>query len=163
MKVIFVCTANVCRSPLGEGYLKFLLAESSKDRGEPSIKQKLEISSAGVAALAGSPPFDCAIEVAKHFQFDITQKRAQQLTAEMIRSADRILCMETWHASAVMQMDPPSSGNVSLLGAYHPSKRPLMQIPDPENFTTPEMFLTFEVMKEAIEGFLASVPGKLKE
>ena len=164
MKVIFVCTANVCRSPIAEGYLKSLLAGNTKGSSpkvDPSLRDQLDISSAGVAALAGSPPFECAIEVAKHFQFDIANKRAQQLTAEMIRSADRILCMETWHASAVMQMDPASSKNVSLLGAYHPLKRPLLQIPDPEQFTAPEMFITFEVMKEAIEGFLSSLPVKL--
>lgn len=163
MKLIFVCTANVCRSPLAEGYLKSLLAGSSEavQALEKSVRDKLEISSAGVAALSGSPPFDCAVEVAKQFQFDISKKRAQQLTIPMIRSADWILCMETWQASAVMQMDPMLSKNVSLLGAYHPLKRPLLQIPDPEDFSTPEMFITFEVIRGAIEGFLSSLETKL--
>lgn len=163
MKVIFVCTANVCRSPLAEGYFKSLLAGTSTEAQamEKSLRDQLDISSAGVAALAGSPPFDCAVEVAKQFQFDISQKRAQQLTIPMIRSADRILCMETWQASAVMQMDPANSQNVSLLGAFHPLKRPLLQIPDPEDFSTPEMFLTFEIIRGAIEGFLSSLATKL--
>jgi protein-tyrosine phosphatase len=163
MKVIFVCTANVCRSPLAEGYLKLLLAGASPGASslEMSLSDKLDISSAGVAALTGSPPFDCALEVAKQFQFDISQKRAQQLTLPMIQSADRILCMETWQASAVMQIDPSGSQKVSLLGAYHPLKRPLLQIPDPEDFSTAEMFITFEVMRGAIEGFLSSLGTKL--
>lgn len=163
MKVIFVCTANVCRSPLAEGYLKSILAGTSQEiqAVEKSVRDKLDISSAGVAALAGSPPFDCAVEVAKQFQFDISQKRAQQLTTSMIQDADRILCMETWQAGTVMKMDPSCSGRVSLLGAFHPSKRPLLQIPDPEVFSTPEMSLTFEVIRGAIEGFLSLLATKL--
>jgi protein-tyrosine phosphatase len=165
MKVIFVCTANVCRSPLAEGYLKSLLAGTSQEfqAVEKSVREKLDISSAGLAALAGSPPFDCAVEVAKQFQFDISKKRAQQLTTTMVQSADRILCMETWQASTVMKMDPSNSRNVSLLGAFHPLERPLLQILDPEDFSTPEMFVTFEVIRSAIEGFLSSLATKLTE
>ena len=43
MKILFICTANVCRSPLAEGYLKSLLQEYNKT--------DVEVASAGVAAL----------------------------------------------------------------------------------------------------------------
>ena len=45
MRVLFVCTGNVCRSPLAEGYLKFLVKQGNL--------QDVEVESAGVAALAG--------------------------------------------------------------------------------------------------------------
>src|SRR5262249_21992240 len=98
MNVIFVCTANVCRSPLAEGYLKHLLKQKTADG--------VNVSSAGIVALTGAPAFECAIEVARQFQFDITAHRAQQLSVTLADQADRILCMEPWQAKAVLELTP---------------------------------------------------------
>jgi protein-tyrosine phosphatase len=165
MRIIFICTANVCRSPLAEGYLKFLLSKISADStiNAPGSLDQVEVESAGVAALTGAAPFDCAQDVARHYRFDISRKRAQQLTVPIIQAADRILCMETWHASAVMRLDPTASRKVSLLGAYHPASRPLLQIPDPINFTTVEMFVSFEVIQKAVDGLMQTLTSKRAE
>jgi len=93
MKVLFICTANVCRSPLAEGYLKRLLKENPL--------QDVQVESAGVIALHGSSAYECAIEVARQTGFDLKGHTARQITAEMAEATDQILCMETWHASRI--------------------------------------------------------------
>ena len=122
--------------------------------------ESVDVHSAGVAALAGAPPFECAQEVAEKYNFDISEKLAQQITPELIGTFDRIFCMETWQAQAVMQMDPPSTKRVSLLGSFHPEKRPLYQIPDPAEFDVPETLRTFQAIKAAIEGFFSSIQSE---
>src|SRR5437764_9544096 len=107
MNVLFICTANVCRSPLAEGYLKALLDQRKLS--------DFQISSAGVAALTGARAFDCAIEVARKFDFDISTHRARQLTPDHIRDADRIFCMEAWQASAVLEMHRHAKQRMALI------------------------------------------------
>jgi protein-tyrosine-phosphatase len=152
MNVIFICTANVCRSPLAEGYLKFLL----KQKGTEGVN----VSSAGIVALSGAPAFECAIEVARQFQFDITAHRAQQLTAIMAEQADRILCMEPWQASAVLELTPKTMEKVSLLGSFHPKRMVLLPIPDPKEFNAQETLPVFELIRFSVDGFLESLAPK---
>jgi protein-tyrosine-phosphatase len=149
MKVLFVCTGNVCRSPLAEGYFKALL-DQKKVKG-------IEVASAGVAALVGAQPFECAQEVAKIHEFDISAKTGVQLTPELIRQYDRIYCMETWQAAAIMQMEPDHSDKVSLLGSCDSNGKNQKQIPDPRDFTFPETLRTFEAIKDALEALLKQV------
>jgi protein-tyrosine-phosphatase len=149
MKILFVCTGNVCRSPLAEGYFKALL-DQKKVKG-------IEVASAGVAALVGAQPFECAQEVAKIHEFDISAKTGVQLTPELIRQYDRIYCMETWQAAAIMQMEPDHSDKVSLLGSCDSNGKNQKQIPDPRDFTFPETLRTFEAIKDALEALLKQV------
>src|SRR3990172_11733241 len=149
MKVLFVCTANVCRSPLAEGYLKHLLRVVSP--------QLLEVSSAGLAALPGASAFDCAIEVARLHDFDLTKHRARQLTAFMLDETDNVLFMESWQAAKVMDLDPKFSHKVGLLGSYHPQQNRLLQIPDPRQFDVTETSRTFQFIKNAVENYLTTL------
>jgi protein-tyrosine phosphatase len=143
VKVLFICTANVCRSPLAEGYLA-------------SLNFAYQVSSAGVVALEGMPPFECAMEVARGHGFDISGNKATQLTLEAANEADLILCMETWHVQKVMELDNQLIQKVELLGRYLPGGKKLTQIPDPREFTVPETKRVFARIKKAIDGFVHS-------
>jgi len=143
MKVLFICTANVCRSPLSEGYLKHLL------RSKPVAGVTVE--SAGVMALSGSAAFECAVEVAQASGFDLTAHRSRKLIPEIGKAADLILCMETWQAKEVLKLDPEWITKVALLGNYHSSKRRLFQIPDPATFTAKDTSTVFQLIRDAVE------------
>lgn len=149
MKVLFVCTGNVCRSPLAEGYFKALLNQKNL--------KGIEVASAGVAALVGAQPFDCALEVAKVHDFDISAKSGIQLTPELIREYDYVYCMESWQAAAIMQMEPEHSGKVNLLGSCNSNGKSQKQIPDPRDFTFPETLRTFEAIKDALDALIEKV------
>ncbi|MCI0603833.1 low molecular weight phosphotyrosine protein phosphatase [bacterium] len=144
MKVLFICTANVCRSPLAEGYLKHLLLQHPL----PDV----EVESAGVIALRGFSAYECAIEVANQNGFDLNGHKARQITAEMAKAADQILCMETWQASRVLDLNQELILKTGLLGNYHPSGKRLMQIPDPRNFTVPDTLVVFEMIRHSVAG-----------
>lgn len=144
MKVLFICTANVCRSPLAEGYLKHLL----KQNPLPDV----QVESAGVIALRGSSAYECAMEVARQIGFDLNGHTARQITTEMARASDQILCMETWHASRILDLDQALITKTMLLGNYHPSQKRLLQIPDPRSFTVPDTLEVFSFIQHSVEG-----------
>ncbi|MFX1520779.1 MAG: low molecular weight protein arginine phosphatase [Promethearchaeota archaeon] len=86
MNIIFVCYANLCRSPLAEGIFKQLL--------ERSGKSDIIVSSAGIRAYEGSPPHSKSIQVAKERGIDISGYGGVQLTKEMVKDADLILTLD---------------------------------------------------------------------
>jgi protein-tyrosine phosphatase len=149
MKVLFICTANVCRSPLAEGYLKHLL----KTKPVTGIS----VESAGVMALSGSSAFECAAEVAQLSGFDISAHRARKLTPTIGTDSDLILCMETWQAKEVLKIDPNWISKVALLGNYHSSKRRLFQIPDPTSFTTEHTLEVFDLIRDSVNSLHQSL------
>jgi protein-tyrosine phosphatase len=154
MKVLFICTANVCRSPLAEGYLKYLL----KSRPVPDVF----VESAGVMALTGSPAFECAVEVAQVSGFDISAHRARRLTSSMGDEAGLILCMETWQAKEVLNLNPDWLAKVSLLGKYHSNQRSLFQIPDPREFTTEHTMDVFQLIRDSVNNLYQSLELQMK-
>ncbi|MGH8046806.1 MAG: low molecular weight protein arginine phosphatase, partial [Chthoniobacterales bacterium] len=52
-RILFVCTGNICRSPMAEGLFRALV----KDRKD------IEVASAGVSAGLGQPPSRDAVVV----------------------------------------------------------------------------------------------------
>jgi protein-tyrosine-phosphatase len=87
MKIIFVCYANLCRSPLAEGIFKKLLERSGKS-------DSIIVSSAGIHAYEGSPPASKSVQVAKERGIDISGYGGVQLTEELVKDADLVLTLD---------------------------------------------------------------------
>lgn len=96
--VVFVCTANVCRSPVAE----LLFLHRAVSAGWPS----LSISSAGVRGLAGQA---LDIQMATRLRRDGVASenfKARHLMPDQVESAKLILTAEVEHRSAVVQLAP---------------------------------------------------------
>lgn len=95
-KIVFVCTGNTCRSPMAEGLFRAYLQK--RDMGF------IEVSGAGLAAAAGSPPTDFAVTAAKEFGADIAAHRSRTITRYDLQEPETcFVCMTREHA-AVLQM-----------------------------------------------------------
>ena len=84
MKVLYVCTANICRSPAAAALLR--------EAGLPTV----EVVSAGTQAVVGSPACSIVRELPGH--------DSQPLTAGLIESADLVLTAAREHRTAVVEM-----------------------------------------------------------
>jgi len=94
--VLFVCTGNVCRSPLAE----LLLRQSINT---PSIMT----FSAGIRALVGHQMPERQQDIAIQLGVEAPgEHRGQQLTVEHVESADLILGMERKHRSEAVKLSP---------------------------------------------------------
>ena len=72
--ILFVCTGNICRSPMAEGLFRHLVRN----------REDLQISSAGVGAIHGQAPSMHAIEVLRPFDIDISRYRSQPITESLV-------------------------------------------------------------------------------
>jgi protein-tyrosine phosphatase len=106
--LLVVCTANVCRSPLGQRTLQHALAGASL--GE------IVVASAGTRALEGESM--CPVSAEDLDPGDgayATDHRARQLTGDLVREADIVITMEREQRSAAVQAAPGSQSKVFTL------------------------------------------------
>lgn len=106
--VLFVCTGNVCRSPIAEGMLRSLLEGRFGDAA-PSV------GSAGTAGWAGSPADPSSVVAAADLGVDISAHRARQLERHDVRHAAVILAMAGEHAHAASRLAAEAAGKVFTL------------------------------------------------
>ncbi len=109
MKVMFVCTGNICRSAMAEGALK----KSAIDK-----KLDLEVYSCGIYAEDGESAMYNAIYVARNYGIDISSHRATNIRKSKIQEMDVILCATKPHKDAVIYMYPNLEGKVYTIKEY---------------------------------------------
>ena len=93
--VIVVCTANICRSPMGEKLLRHALA------AEPEPLRSIQVVSAGIAAARGQPATDNSVAALKKVGIDLSGHASQPLTQELLDRALAVFCMTESHRSMI--------------------------------------------------------------
>src|SRR5262249_25318968 len=102
-QVLVVCTGNICRSPMAEGFLKELFRLRADD-GET-----IDMSSAGTSAWDGSPATFEAISAAHEREADISEHRARHLAAHYVEQADLVFGMTTEHRDIAIMLVPTAA------------------------------------------------------
>lgn len=108
-KVLFVCTANVCRSPMAEAVFNAL----ASDAGMP-----YEARSAGTAALVGELMTPHAREVLEEAGVYPGEHRARQVDAAMMEGADLVLAMTPQQAAALRHLSAVDPRRINTLLGY---------------------------------------------
>src|SRR6476659_6876310 len=96
--ILFVCTGNVCRSPMAE-----LLC-----RAAASPHADLELASAGMFALVGEGIDGPTATVLGQLGIDTSRHRARQFQPAMASRADLVLTAETAQRDQIMSAVPTS-------------------------------------------------------
>ncbi len=117
-KIIFVCTANICRSPMAEVILEKLI----RDNG---LEEVMEVESCGTWAVEGRPASSLAQLVAKEHGFDLSAHRSQPVSLNLVKTADLILCMTPSHKTDLVQIFPHLDSKILLLKEFAREKKPL--------------------------------------
>ena len=107
-RVLFVCTGNICRSPMAEGLFRHNV------RGRSSF----EVYSAGVGAMDGQPPSDYAVRALAELGIDISHQRSNSLSAELVSKADYIFGMTHSHVDAITLLYPQAAEKTFLLREF---------------------------------------------
>ncbi|CAB4323492.1 unannotated protein [freshwater metagenome] len=95
-RVLVVCTANICRSPMFEALLGRDLA---------AVGAPFEVSSAGLLDL-GEPADPAAVEAIAGHAIDISGHRSRPLAALELSSFDLVLTMTREHLREIVIVEP---------------------------------------------------------
>src|SRR5467141_2213122 len=118
--VLFVCTGNICRSPLASS----LLERALKERG-----LEMDVTSAGTGAWDGAPASEGAYLVGLERGLDLSGHRARLLTRELVDGSDLILTMARHHRARVDELG--GEGHVFVLGEYAGREGDEAEVSDP--------------------------------
>jgi RpiB/LacA/LacB family sugar-phosphate isomerase len=112
--ILFICTGNVCRSPMAEAMFRHAV----RGRGE------FRIFSAGLGAVDGQPPTPHSVRAMRELGVDISAQRSRMLTADLVRSADIILGMTHSHADTIALLYPAAAEKTFLLREFDDTLEP---------------------------------------
>ena len=119
--IVFICTANICRSPMAQKLFEKKLAEES-------LLEQWRVSSLGTWAIEGLSADPKAVRVMREWNIDLSRHRSRIVNWQTMSSNDLILVMESKHKEALQYEFPMKSEKIFMLsemvGAF-------FDIPDP--------------------------------
>jgi glycine hydroxymethyltransferase len=146
--VLFVCTGNICRSPIAEGLFRRLLGN----------RKDIEVASAGVHAVRGQPPSLYAVQVCEEEGVDIGDLRSQPLTAAVVDRATHIFAMTGAHLETIQTLFPEGAEKSFLLREFEePNTTVWRDVPDPIGLGRDVYEVCARTIKNALPSVLAFV------
>lgn len=147
MHIIFVCTANICRSFMAERVLRRKLKENNRN--------DIEVSSAALYGFERASADPRAVELLNKKGFDGYGHKSRPLTEDMIAKADKIIAMEGAHQKAIIDRYPDAEGKVYLLKSFSENYTGLDEdIKDPYALSDYHYRLCFAEIYMAVEGLI---------
>lgn len=146
-RLLFVCSGNICRSPMAEG----LARESAARRG-----RRVESQSAGTLGIVGRPADPYAVAVCKELGIDLDSHRSQAVTPDLVAWSDYILVMEYAHAAVIRSRYPDIGERLLLLGGFGKN----MEIADPVGGWKFQFRWSRDEIRQAVDTFLQRLPEK---
>jgi protein-tyrosine-phosphatase len=122
MKVLFVCSGNICRSAMAAAYFRRIAA----DKGLSHVL----VDSAGTLGIEGSPASREAIEALREVGVDLSDHRSRGVRAEDLRTADLVVAMTRDHLEFLAARHPHGDGERVLIRFFENGPDPDPDAPD---------------------------------
>ena len=149
--VLFVCTGNICRSPIAEGVFRTYVEQVG-------LRERVIIDSAGTGdSQVGQPPDPRAIIAASRRGYELPKRRARLVVVQDFARFDWILAMDKGNLRELQTLRPVAhTGHIGLLldmaGRAGPS-----EVPDPYHGTIADFERVIDLVEQGAEGLLAAV------
>lgn len=148
VQVLFMCTGNICRSPIAEGVFRQAVEKSG-------LEAQITADSAGTLGYhVGKLPDPRARAAAHARGIDLEGLRARSIEDADFRRFDYILVMEEWHRQELLNLCPAGScERLRLLLEFAPHLG-IQEVPDPY-YGGPDGFeFILDLAEEAARGLL---------
>lgn len=154
MKVLFVCTGNICRSPMAEYYFRSLIERAS-------LQDRMSAESAGTYADNGSPvTYESFVVMKERYGIDISRHASRYLSHSIAFDADLILVMTASHRQSILSKMPDLYARTHLILEYA-SDPANGEVSDPYGSDLPVYEGCFERMRPALDNLFLDLMNRL--
>jgi low molecular weight protein-tyrosine phosphatase len=155
--ILFVCTANICRSPTAEGVLRKML----KDAG---IESGIEVDSVGTHDYhVGEPPFPDAAALAKRRGYEISHLVSRRIKPNDFDHFDLILAMDRENLASLKTIAPTRTKQKIELLLEYGDKFHGKEVPDPYGGKAKDFERALDMIEDGCKGLvelIAKSPAK---
>lgn len=152
MKILFVCTGNICRSPAAEAVLRHEAAKQGLD---------LETDSAGTHRYhIGDSPDRRGIQVAQAHGVDMGGLKARHAIAKDFHDFDLVVAMDRGHFEELREIEPDNAAGELVLFSDYCSAHPIKDVPDPYYGTLADFEHTFTIVQDGVNGIINAIQNK---
>jgi protein-tyrosine phosphatase len=150
IRVLFVCTGNICRSPTAEAVLRRHL----HDKG---LGERVGVDSAGTGGWhVGDAPSALAQQVAHRKGYDMSGLKARQIDRADFDRFDLIVALDRGHLAALERLRRAESrASLALLRSY--ASEPPMEVPDPYYGGRQDYEYSLVSIEDAMPGLLTAL------
>ena len=151
LRVLFVCTGNICRSPTAEGILRKLVADAGLERS-------IAVDSAGTHGYhVGEAPDSRATAHARRRGYDLSGLRARRFASKDFEAFDLIIAMDREHHELLARLAPREATHKLRMMLEFARRADREDVPDPY-YGGPDGFeLVLDLIEDAATGLLASL------
>ena len=123
-KIIFVCLGNICRSPMGEGVMKYLIEKKG-------LSSSYYIDSAGTSAFHVGEKADHRMrDVAYSHEIKLVS-RSRQFVKEDLEEFDYVVAMDDSNYQNIVNLNPTNESKIFKLREFDEEAYGDLNVPDP--------------------------------
>lgn len=150
MKLLFVCTGNICRSPTAESVFRARAADLSD----------VAADSAGLDAYhVGEPPDYRAQDCARRRGYDLGGQKARRLRVDDFQEFDLILAMDRGHLRSMLRMAPKASHDRIRLFLDYAPQTGQRDVPDPWYGGPADFERMLDLVEAGVDGLVTTLRG----
>lgn len=110
LNILFVCTANMCRSVMAEAIFRNIWSSKTS--------QRIKVRSAGVSALSSFPPSSNTTGVLRKRGIDVISYQSTPVTKKLLNTSHIIFVMEKKHREHLLGIYPRAQNKIWLLKEF---------------------------------------------
>ena len=154
--MLFVCTANVTRSPASAAIFKTLAAKTG---------EKWDVASAGVRAGTGMSAYPVmSFAIRDRLGISLSDHKSQRVDAKLLKRYHWIFALERAHRDAMVKLEPTAADRIFVLrdfGRTPPLDNPDM--PDPTGKDAEEYGVLLDILSTEIPRLLRVIQDRIAD
>lgn len=150
-RIVFVCSGNICRSPVAEYYWNQRIR-----RSKPELPPA---SSAGTCAVPDRSSPGWVRDAGRSLGLELENHRSAELDRGAVERADAIFVMDLHTYRQLVRSYPEAEKKTHMLGLF--AQPPAGEIPDPYNLRPEDAERAYAILIRSIEGLATRMSGRI--